>query len=509
MSSSNYKFPTGDSVIMEAENESETQSDKSFGNFFDDAMGGSDKSADDNPTSSNLLGVPNLGPSDPQKGSITLDDNSHIKKFDNYIKSRENLFKEDVELKEKKIAKNLKIKKDQEDGKKHGSEEDDEFTSASDPEWERPYKSDSCLYDPKNRPNLFEEEKNKVTLNDFEMLKKIGEGGYGYVMLVRKKQTGDYFALKIIRFKEDVDSNFMENLVNERNIFQIVSGEHVVTAFYSFIHKNYVCFAMEFMPGGDFGDLMKEENYLVEVPDARHYAAELVLAIEYMHKMNIVHRDLKPDNILIDRYGHIKLADFGLSDISKKYNDKIADQDINLLQADFGLKEISDLREFKLDLKKKEENKKKKKSKKQRKESTYPELGEAERKQKAKKVKKGVKMVGTPDYIPPEVLNQQTSEIHPTIDWWGLGCLIYEFCIGEPPFHGDSIEEIFHNIKGYAKGEFKIEWPGIGYEEGQLSPQIHNLIKKLLEPDWTKRLGYNGSDEIKNHKFFKGKEETS
>jgi serine/threonine protein kinase len=79
------------------------------------------------------------------------------------------------------------------------------------------------------------------------------------------------------------------------------------------------------------------------------------------------------------------------------------------------------------------------------------------------------RVVGTPDYIPPEVLNR-TSEKDKTIDWWALGCLIYEFLIGQPPFHDETVPKVFQNIKNYALGKFKITWPPIGYDEGQLSP---------------------------------------
>ena len=66
---------------------------------------------------------------------------------------------------------------------------------------------------------------------------------------------------------------------------------------------------MEYMPGGDLVNLMS--NYDIPEKWAKFYCAELVLAIEAIHSMGYVHRDIKPDNMLIDRNGHLKLADFG------------------------------------------------------------------------------------------------------------------------------------------------------------------------------------------------------
>jgi len=364
---------------------------------------------------------------------------------------------------------------------------------SGDEDYDRPWKSDSILFDRKFREQAYMDKKDSVTLKEFEMLKKIGQGGYGHVMLVRQKKTGDIYAMKIIRFSKDVSEAFKQNLINERNIFQVISGEHVVTAHFSFIHKNYVCFAMEFLPGGDFGDLLREEGYLDENDEAKQYLAELVLAIDYLHKNNIIHRDLKPENILLDKHMHIKLADFGLSNFSQVYHENVVSTDIGDLQNDFGLKEITDLKDFK-----REFDKTKKKPGKRRagKKIQADEAGHLKQKLKAR-------VVGTPDYMSPEVLSGNFQR-HVSIDWWAFGCMVYEFVIGVPPFNADTKEQIFQNIKDYATGEFEIDWPSIGYDEGQMSPQMYNLIKKLLNPNWKERLGSSGVDEIKNDDYFEG-----
>jgi protein kinase A len=116
------------------------------------------------------------------------------------------------------MSRRINLGKVGENNKDRKVSKDDDSLSGSD--YERPYHSDGILYEPQVRADLFsDKKKNNVTLADFEMLKKIGEGGYGYVMLVRQKDTGDFYALKIIRFKDEVDDSFKENLINERKIF--------------------------------------------------------------------------------------------------------------------------------------------------------------------------------------------------------------------------------------------------------------------------------------------------
>ncbi len=87
------------------------------------------------------------------------------------------------------------------------------------------------------------------------------------------------------------------------------NSEWIVKLFFSFQDANYLYMIMEYMAGGDLVNLMS--NYDIPEKWAKFYCAELVLAIESIHNMGYVHRDIKPDNMLIDKSGHLKLADFG------------------------------------------------------------------------------------------------------------------------------------------------------------------------------------------------------
>lgn len=87
---------------------------------------------------------------------------------------------------------------------------------------------------------------------------------------------------------------------------------------YSFQDEGFLYLVMDFVPGGDLMSLLIKKDILNE-EDSRFYIAELILSVESIHKMGCIHRDLKPDNILIDKEGHIKLSDFGLSKISETH----------------------------------------------------------------------------------------------------------------------------------------------------------------------------------------------
>ena len=183
--------------------------------------------------------------------------------------------------------------------------------------------------------DMWKEKSSRLDVTDFDMLKQIGKGAYGKVWLVRKKNSTDEYAMKLVRFSKNIDESFAENLLTERNIFRKVTGEHVVTALFTFIHKNYICFIMECMYGGDFRGILDEEVILDEKEIAKPYLAEQVLAIEYLHKEGIIHRDQKPENILQDAKGHIKLADFGLSNFSQKYHSNQVEIQENNIKEDF------------------------------------------------------------------------------------------------------------------------------------------------------------------------------
>lgn len=110
-----------------------------------------------------------------------------------------------------------------------------------------------------------------------------------------------------------------------------------------------------------------------------------------------------------------------------------------------------------------------------------------------------IKFVGTPDYLAPETIRGVGQS--EASDWWSLGCIMFEFLFGYPPFHSSTPQEVFTNIL-----DGKIEWPKLPPEEfnEMCPPSAKNLIERLLTVNPAERLGYGGADEIKRHPYFKG-----
>ncbi|KAI9695594.1 MAG: rim15, signal transduction response regulator [Bogoriella megaspora] len=152
-----------------------------------------------------------------------------------------------------------------------------------------------------------------VSIKDFEIIKPISKGAFGSVYLSKKKSTGEYYAIKVLKKADMVAKNQVTNVKAERAIMMWQGeSDFVAKLYWTFSSKDYLYLVMEYLNGGDCASLIKVLGGLTE-DWAKKYVAEVVLGVEHLHSRNIVHRDLKPDNLLIDCKGHLKLTDFGLS----------------------------------------------------------------------------------------------------------------------------------------------------------------------------------------------------
>jgi len=107
-------------------------------------------------------------------------------------------------------------------------------------------------------------------------------------------------------------NNYIKYAMTERNVLSYTHHPFIVRLNYAFQTKNKLYLILDYCPGGDLGKYLLRTGQLDENV-ARIYIAEIVLAIQYLHRREIIFRDLKPDNIVVDEDGHCKLTDFGLS----------------------------------------------------------------------------------------------------------------------------------------------------------------------------------------------------
>ncbi|XP_058205693.1 probable serine/threonine protein kinase IRE isoform X2 [Rhododendron vialii] len=299
--------------------------------------------------------------------------------------------------------------------------------------------------------------KDRTSIEDFEIIKPISRGAFGRVFLARKWATGDLFAIKVLKKADMIRKNAVESILAERDILISVRNPFVVRFFYSFTGRENLYLVMEYLNGGDLYSLLRNLGCLDEGM-ARVYIAELVLALEYLHSLNVIHRDLKPDNLLIGPDGHIKLTDFGLSKVGLiNSTDDLSGPPVSSTTTLLGIGEP--------------------------KPATQPSIKREERQKQS--------VVGTPDYLAPEILLGTGHGA--TADWWSVGVILFELLVGIPPFNADHPQQIFDNIMNRY-----IPWPRIPEE---MSSEAHDLINKLLIENPVQRLGATGAREL----IFAGK----
>ncbi|KAI5159499.1 protein kinase X [Nematocida ausubeli] len=154
-------------------------------------------------------------------------------------------------------------------------------------------------------------------LRDLKMVRVLGEGSFGRVFLVSFEglagmKVKKLYALKIMSKAQIINSNQLLHVYNEKTVMLSLYSSFFVRLYSTFQDKRYLFMVMEYVPGGELFSFMKEIIKFT-VKQARFYIAEILVALETLHGLGIVYRDLKPENVLLDREGHIKLADFGFS----------------------------------------------------------------------------------------------------------------------------------------------------------------------------------------------------
>ena len=151
-----------------------------------------------------------------------------------------------------------------------------------------------------------------LSMDDFNVIRVIGRGYYGVVLLVTKKDTNEKFAIKSIKKAKLREETKTYTALAERNILLKAKHPFIVQLKFAFQSPTKFFFGLEYASGGELFERVMKTGGL-PLHEVKFYLAEIILALHYLHTLGIVYRDLKPENVLLDKEGHIKLTDFGLS----------------------------------------------------------------------------------------------------------------------------------------------------------------------------------------------------
>ncbi|KAK1978416.1 kinase-like domain-containing protein [Colletotrichum cereale] len=324
-------------------------------------------------------------------------------------------------------------------------------------------------YKGRERANL---RKRRVRLRqgDFQILTQVGQGGYGQVFLAQKKDTREVCALKVMSKKLLFKLDEVRHVLTERDILTTAKSDWLVRLLYSFQDDKSIYLAMEYVPGGDFRTLLNNTGVLSN-RHARFYIAEMFCSVDALHQLGYIHRDLKPENFLVDSTGHVKLTDFGLA-AGMLAPAKIESMRVRLEKASetsvpFG--KPMDKR-------------------------TVAERREGYQTMRAKDMNYAKSIVGSPDYMAPEVL--RGDEYDYTVDYWSLGCMLFEALTGFPPFAGSTPDETWRNLKHWKEVLKRPVWEDPNYF---LSNRTWNFITTCIN---SRSKRFSNIKEIFEHHYF-------
>ncbi|XP_072180340.1 cAMP-dependent protein kinase catalytic subunit PRKX-like [Diadema setosum] len=152
----------------------------------------------------------------------------------------------------------------------------------------------------------------KYDLSDLELLKTVGTGTFGRVLLTRDKRTKDYMALKVLTIADIIKLKQEDHVRDEKAILSIINHPFIIKLHWTYHNDTFLYMLLEYACGGELFTYLRNSGHFKD-ETSRFYAMEIISAIDYLHKENIVYRDLKPENILLDLEGHVKLTDFGFA----------------------------------------------------------------------------------------------------------------------------------------------------------------------------------------------------
>ncbi|KAJ9171180.1 hypothetical protein P3X46_014577 [Hevea brasiliensis] len=341
-------------------------------------------------------------------------------------------------------------------------------------------------------------------MSHFRLLKQLGCGDIGSVYLSELSGTRSCFAMKVMDKTSLASRKKLTRAQTEREILQLLDHPFLPTLYTHFETDRFSCLVMEYCPGGDLHTLRQRQpgKHFSEYA-ARFYAAEVLLALEYLHMLGVVYRDLKPENVLVRDDGHIMLSDFDLSlrcavsptlikisfdsDPSKRVGGGafcvqpacVEPSSVCVQPACFIPRIFP--------------QKSKNKTRNPRAEHGLPNSALPELVAEPTAAR-SMSFVGTHEYLAPEIIK---GEGHGSaVDWWTFGIFLHELLYGKTPFKGSGNRATLFNVVGQ-----QLRFP----DSPATSYASRDLIRGLLVKEPQNRLGVKrGATEIKQHAFFEG-----
>ncbi|XP_076876083.1 myotonin-protein kinase isoform X2 [Brachyhypopomus gauderio] len=160
-------------------------------------------------------------------------------------------------------------------------------------------------------PLVKQVKKTRIKREDFHILKVIGRGTFSEVAVARMRRTQQVYALKIMNKWDMLKRGETACYQEEREVLLKGDRRWITELHYAFQDDNYIYLVMDYYVGGDLLTLLSKFGDRIPEDMAQFYLAEMVMAIDSIHRLGYVHRDVKPDNILLTADGHVRLGDFG------------------------------------------------------------------------------------------------------------------------------------------------------------------------------------------------------
>nr|AIN44212.1 PID [Rosa hybrid cultivar] len=360
----------------------------------------------------------------------------------------------------------------------------------------KPHRSSDFAY------SVIRSKKSSLTYRDFRLHRRIGSGDIGTVYLCSLRSldsdssssssssTSCVYAMKVVD-KEALALKKKEPRAEmERKILKMLDHPFLPTLYAEFEASHFSCIVMEYCSGGDLHSLRhKQPNRRFSLSSARFYAAEVLVALEYLHMLGIIYRDLKPENVLVRSDGHIMLSDFDLSLCSDAIP-AVESPDSSPVPESISTPSYarpcpSTLTPFSCLSNRLFRSRKVQTLSPNRLFVAEPVAA------------RSCSFVGTHEYVAPEVASGRSHGN--AVDWWAFGIFLYEMIYGRTPFAAPSNETTLRSIVK-SPLTFPTSTPC-----SALEGHARDLISGFLNKDPERRLGSErGAADVKKHPFFKG-----